>query len=89
MSKGERIRRCHVCGGRMLPTASTHLAQRDGAVFVFEHVPATVCEDCGETAFRGPVLDAIDRLIDQRPAPARTVEAAVYDLAAVPVGGGD
>jgi YgiT-type zinc finger domain-containing protein len=86
MSDSERARRCYVCRSRMLPNTITHVTRRGDSVFVFERVPASVCETCGEATIAGSVLDAINRLVDERPAPSRTIEAPVYDLAAVMAG---
>jgi YgiT-type zinc finger domain-containing protein len=59
----------------------THYEETDGRYLIFEHVPAVVCDLCGETALRGSVLDAIERVIREQPIPTRVVEAAVYDFA--------
>ena len=78
-------KQCPVCGGRMLPDRTTHYEQADGRLLVFENVPATVCDLCGETAVAGVVLDEIERIAREQPTPAHTVVASVYDLAGVAI----
>ena len=80
----ETVRPCFVCGGDMVRERTTHYEQVDGELLIFENVPATVCDLCGETTMRGSVFDVIDRIARERPAPTRTVEAAVYDYTALP-----
>jgi YgiT-type zinc finger domain-containing protein len=55
--------RCAVCGGTQVPTTITHHARRGATIYVFENVPAFVCDQCGEVWLDGEVLDQIDRLI--------------------------
>jgi YgiT-type zinc finger domain-containing protein len=60
---------------------TTHYEEADGRYLIFEHVPAVVCDLCGETALRGSVLNAIERVMREQPVPTRVVEASVYDFA--------
>lgn len=48
---------------------------------VVEGVPARVCSGCGETFYEDAVVARMERLVaggSDRPAPVRTLEAAVY-----------
>jgi len=54
---------CAVCGGTQQPTTITHHARRGGTIYVFENVPAYVCDQCGEVWIDGSVLHRIDKLI--------------------------
>jgi YgiT-type zinc finger domain-containing protein len=68
----------------MLDRTISHVEFTDDETpIVFRDVPATVCDQCGETAMAGAVVDEIERLIEERPCPARTIEVAVYELAGV------
>ena len=49
---------CAICGGTQVSTTITHHARPGATIYVFENVPAYVCDQCGE------VLHHIDRLID-------------------------
>lgn len=41
--------KCVVCKeGMTQPGFTTVTLERDGATLVFEHVPAAICENCGE-----------------------------------------
>ena len=75
---------CAVCGGKLKGTTITHEERRGDKFYLFEHVPAQVCERCGETWIEEKVLQEIDRLIE-RGRPTRTEETPVFDFANVPV----
>lgn len=81
MSENEQGRRCPICGGRMEPGTVTHAIASGGRVFLFEHVPALVCVQCGESALTGPVVSEIERIIRDAPVPTRIETTSVYDLA--------
>jgi YgiT-type zinc finger domain-containing protein len=55
--------RCAVCGSNHVQTTITHHARRGATIYVFENVPAYVCDHCGEVWIDGQVLHHIDRLI--------------------------
>jgi YgiT-type zinc finger domain-containing protein len=62
------------------------VAQDTGArVVIFEHVPAWVCGQCGERAFRAAVVIELERLDDGARPPDRIEQVPVYDLAGVPL----
>ncbi len=65
----------------MMPGTASHCATVEGRVLLFEHVPALVCAQCGDTAVSSTVAAEIDRLIQERPAPTRVALADGYDLA--------
>lgn len=50
---------------------------------VVEHVPAWVCEQCGETYYDPDVVEQIQTLIGSGAEPVRTIEASVDDLNAI------
>ena len=72
--------RCHVCGGSMLPGATTYCDTARNEVIVFEHVPALICRQCGEEVFSSAVVGEIERIAAERPAPTRVISVDVYDL---------
>jgi len=76
---------CAACGGRMAATTITHEERRGDKFFLFQNVPAQVCERCGEVWIEEKVLQEIDRLIEHGH-PTRTEETPVFDLAQVPAG---
>ena len=73
---------CYRCGGEMRSATTTFCHEQDGRIWLFENVPALVCDQCGEQSFPGVVFDRIQQIITEDATPPRTVEAGVYDLAA-------
>ena len=73
---------CHVCG-------CTH-AQAEFVSEVFtvgtrrvlvEHIPAQVCERCGETTFSRETTESIRQLVHSSQKPVKTVPLDVFELA--------
>ncbi|MBI3683721.1 MAG: type II toxin-antitoxin system MqsA family antitoxin [Acidobacteria bacterium] len=54
--------RCAICGGELRDTTITHQVTEGTQVYLFEHVPAQVCQACGEIWIEEAVLQRIDRL---------------------------
>ena len=71
---------CAICGGEMQATTITHEEKRDNNIYLFQHVPATVCTACGEIWIDEEVMQQIDQLIDSG-VPVRTVATPIYDFA--------
>ena len=69
---------CAVCGGALCATTITHEERRGEHFYLFQNVPAQVCDVCGELWIDEEVLQQIDRLITEG-VPVRTVETPVYD----------
>jgi YgiT-type zinc finger domain-containing protein len=85
MSTKSQESACAVCGGKLAGTTITHEECRDDKFFLFQNVPAQVCERCGEVWIEEKVLQEIDRLIEHG-RPTRTEQTPVFDLAQVPAG---
>ena len=75
---------CAVCGGKLTATTITHEERRGDKFYLFHHVPAQVCDRCGEVWIEEKVLQEVDRLIEHG-RPTRTEETPVFDFAAAPV----
>lgn len=71
---------CAVCGGELTATTITREELRGDKLYLFHHVPAQVCDRCGEVRIEEKVLQEIDRLIEHD-RPTRTEETPVLDLA--------
>jgi len=72
--------KCHVCGGSAAKSdfVSEVFTIEDRRVLV-EHIPAQVCERCGEATFSRETTEKIRRLVhDARP--AKTVPLDVFAL---------
>lgn len=44
-----------------------------------EHIPALVCERCGEASFEAVVTEKIRQLVQEPHTPQRTIQAEVID----------
>ena len=73
--------KCHVCGST---TAKNEFVSEvftiEGRRVLVEHIPAQVCERCGEAVFSRETTEKVRRLVHDAP-PARTVSLDVFALA--------
>jgi len=60
----------------------TYTLERDGKVFVIEHVPARVSKETGEAFFSPETIDRLQAIIAGKSVPVRRIEAPVYEFAA-------
>ncbi|MBI3922440.1 MAG: YgiT-type zinc finger protein [Armatimonadetes bacterium] len=81
--------RCALCGGRYdKRRVSVDLRnQREGLIafqhgLVSPHVPAEVCNQCGDTLFAPATTHRLLQIAQEMPAPDTTIQVPVYDLAA-------
>ena len=74
--------RCPQCGGDMMPgtTAFCFGPHSASGPALVENIPALICRQCGRATYSLTVAQEIDRLLDQRPPPSRTVTIPVYEL---------
>ena len=72
---------CHVCGNA---TARDEYVSEvftiDGRRVLVEHIPAQVCERCGEAAFSGETAERVRRLVHGEGRPSGTVTLDVFAL---------
>ncbi|MGH9429364.1 MAG: YgiT-type zinc finger protein [Terriglobia bacterium] len=73
---------CEYCGSSLaqeerLVTVYRHRRERH---FIFERVPARVCETCGERYFAAQTVAEMDRLMRKRKTPASLVSVPVIAL---------
>jgi HTH-type transcriptional regulator / antitoxin MqsA len=75
---------CHVC--RSTEFRQVYVDQMfmvNDSFVVVEHVPAEVCERCGEKIFSRATTEKVRKLLHGGQKPARRVEVDVFDLAQV------
>jgi len=60
----------------------TYTLERDGKVFVVEHVPARVSKETGEAFFSPETVDKLQAIIGGKGVSGRRIEAPVYEFAA-------
>lgn len=80
----EEERRCHECGGPMAVGTTTYCEPCDGGVLLFEHVPALICQQCGNAVVRGAAAATIERIVKNRTEPTHVLQAWTYDLSGLP-----
>ncbi len=72
---------CHVCGNDAARVEFvSEVFNIEGRRVLVEHIPAQVCERCGEAAFSREATESVRRLVHGAP-PARTVPLEVFALA--------
>ena len=74
--------RCHLRGAEMVPGTITDCYCGSYGVVIFENVQASVCGQCGERTFSGAVVNAMQRIIWERPEPTRIIPVPAHDLSA-------
>ncbi|MGI8966706.1 MAG: type II toxin-antitoxin system MqsA family antitoxin [Limisphaerales bacterium] len=72
---------CHVCGHTVAkPEFVSEVFTIEGRRVLVEHIPAQVCERCGEALFSRETTEQIRRLVHGS-RPAKTVPLDVFALA--------
>lgn len=78
------MNQCPVCKGDTAEERVIRYPQEyQGRIYIIDHVPAEVCNQCGEILLRPEVAKKIERLVRGNFAAPRTEAVPVYDLAAV------
>jgi YgiT-type zinc finger domain-containing protein len=74
--------KCHVCGhnAAKYDFVSEVFTVENRRVLV-EHIPAKVCEHCGEATFSRATTEEIRRLVHGKSQPVRTVPLDVFAMA--------
>ena len=73
---------CEVCaiGERRPQLIRYSLALKEGLVLV-DHVPAEVCNRCGEVTLSPDVVERLQNKVWQQESPTRVIETPVYEFA--------
>ena len=79
-SKSKNQNLCAVCNGHLRDTTITHEERRGNQLYLFQNVPAQVCDACGEIWIEETVLQEIEQLIENGE-PVRQISTPVFDLA--------
>jgi YgiT-type zinc finger domain-containing protein len=75
------MKKCPLCGGSLQAKRITRPQEYKGKVIILEHVPAEVCQQCGEAFLSPAILEQVQELVWSQAAPKRTTQVPVYDLA--------
>ncbi len=74
--------RCHVCGStEAKETLVDEVFHIDHKHLLVEHIPATVCERCGEKIFSRETTERIRRMIHGEAKPVKSVSMDVFAYA--------
>jgi YgiT-type zinc finger domain-containing protein len=73
---------CHVCGATAARDEFvSEMFTIDGRRVLVEHIPAEVCERCGEATFSRATTEKVRRLVHGEGRPVGTVPMDVYEMA--------
>jgi YgiT-type zinc finger domain-containing protein len=74
--------KCHVCGSTSATDQSvSEVFTIDGRPVLVEHIPAQVCDRCGEATFSRTTTEKVRRLVHGEGRPVRTVPMDVFAMA--------
>jgi len=77
MSKNNQ---CPICSGSMIKGTTTFTVDYDKGVIVIRHVPALVCNQCGESWIEDKQSEKLEELVQEAKSHARQLE--VIDMVA-------
>ena len=69
---------CLFCKGPVHRQRIRHVHSWKGNVYIFNDVPAEVCQQCGEVYFEPQVLEQMDRLTEGKIAPETILRVPVF-----------
>jgi YgiT-type zinc finger domain-containing protein len=73
---------CHVCGHNAAkPEFVSEVFTVDDRRVLVEHIPASVCEHCGEATFSRETTEQIRRMVHGSGRPVKTVPLDVFAMA--------
>ncbi len=73
---------CEVCGaGERQNRLVRYTLAMDDRCLIVEHVPAVVCDRCGETTFSPEIVERLQQTVWQAHEPSRVMETPVYEFA--------
>ena len=74
--------KCEVCGKGVRHEKLIRYSLSIGEKFILvDHVPASVCDTCGETTLKPEVVERLRTTIATSRTPDRTIETPVYEFA--------
>ena len=66
------------CPGQYERKSVTHTVRHKGEVVVIDHVPAEVCDVCGDVLFSPETIRHIEKILAHKPEPDTTVPLYEY-----------
>ena len=74
--------KCDLCGSPMNEQMVLYTIQLDEKLVVVEHVPARVCDQCGERLYRSETVERLQKTVWEQRSPSRMLQTPVFDFAA-------
>jgi YgiT-type zinc finger domain-containing protein len=79
--KDKTLRRCDVCGNTLFRKESVdEVFQVEKQLVMVDHVPALVCERCGEKNFDRETVEWVRRAIHEEHPPSRKIVLEVLEF---------
>jgi YgiT-type zinc finger domain-containing protein len=75
------MKTCPFCKGNIQMMPIDHLHRWGKDIYLFENVTAEVCSQCGETFFAPEVLELMDKHVQKKFKPQRTISIPVIKFA--------
>ncbi len=73
---------CHVCGGTVARADFvSEVFFVNGRRVLVEHIPAQVCQRCGEATFSRETTEQVRKMLHENRPPVKTVPLDVFSLA--------
>jgi YgiT-type zinc finger domain-containing protein len=76
---GREYSDCFYCGGVVEEQLLPRELRWKGELVVIEDVPMGVCTQCGEKFLKPEVAKSIDRILQAKRKPTRTIQVPVYE----------
>jgi YgiT-type zinc finger domain-containing protein len=73
--------KCDICGGSLVEKEVTYKIELANKMVVVEHVPARVCNQCGETLYSAEAVERLQKTVWEQKNPSRVIETPVFDFA--------
>ena len=78
----EKAMKCIICRhGEVIPGAATVTLERDGLTMVVKHVPARICENCGEQYVEEEIASGLFKTADEMAKSGAQVDVREYKAA--------
>lgn len=74
--------KCFKCKGIMREGLTTFVSDEDGICIVIRHVPCLLCDECGEVAYTGNVMERLQAIVKAVRAVMTSVAVVEYTEAA-------
>ena len=75
---------CAVCKSEAVADRAVRVSlDYQGRIYIFDNVPAEVCDECGEVLLQPEVAKRLEALMRAGGTPERTEAVPVFDLGAV------